>query len=95
MKINDLITGLDAKIQAENPIKPHGKMKHIKAYYQILHETKDLNGFQWFGYCQNSKGEYLHHFQKQEGKKWVELKVNEEDIENGNLEFMTLNQWAR
>jgi hypothetical protein len=92
MNLNDIILGVDAKL---NPQYKLGKMKHIKAYYQILHQTKELNGFKWFGYCENSKGEYLHHFQKQEGKKWIEIKATEEDIENGNLEFMAKNNLSK
>jgi hypothetical protein len=92
MNLNDIIIGVDNRINSQNKF---GKMKHIKAYYQILHETKELNGFKWFGYCENSKGEYLHHFQKQDGKKWLEIKASEEDLENGNIEFMTLHHLSK
>lgn len=89
--LKNIITTLDAKIQTENQTKQVGKMYHIKAYYQILHDVINLNGFKWFGYCEDSTGNYFHHFQKQIGKKWIEIKATDDDITNGNIVFMTEN----
>lgn len=51
-----------------------------KDYYRALKP----NGYQWFGLIDG-----LHHFSKEiESGKWAELRCREEQITNGDLEFM-------
>lgn len=72
-------------------------MKNKKEYYKELHNKMDLNGFKWYAGVKDSKGKYFHYFNKQEEGQyeWLKIKATDEDIENGNLEFMTKHNLTR
>jgi len=56
------------------------KMKHPKSHYQSL---PTYSGYKWFGF---EKGKHL--FQQKANKGYYSIKASEEDLENGNIEFM-------
>jgi hypothetical protein len=63
-------------------------MKHSKSHYKSITH----NGYQWGGYDGND----MHFFTKEvkEGYRvvgYLELKCSEEDLTNGNFEFMADN----
>jgi hypothetical protein len=64
-----------------------GQMKHPKSYYKNL---PTYNGYKWFGY-ENGK----HLFSKKEGNGYSTIKAKEEDLNNGNIEFMTQYGWSQ
>jgi hypothetical protein len=55
-------------------------MKREKCFYQSM---PNIYGFSWVGYWDN-----FHHFTKQIGDKWAEIRATDIDIDNGNLEDM-------
>ena len=57
-------------------------MKHHKQHYKDLR----YNGFRWFGFIDG-----IHHFSKKVTNGYLEMQLVEEDLENGNAEFMSEN----
>ena len=71
-------------------------MKHAKSYYMNL---PTFNGFKWSGYWNETDSQPKYHVFVSEAKVpttlyWY-IKATDEDIENGNLEFMALNNLTR
>ena len=58
-------------------------MKNTKEYYEDLQKSKDLNGFEWWVFIEG-----VHYFNKREGRGFVEVCCSEEQIDNGDIEFM-------
>ena len=61
-------------------------MKNKKEYYKDLHKSKDLNGFNWWGFIEG-----VHYFSKQEDVGFAEICCSEEQLDNGDIEFMCEN----
>lgn len=58
-------------------------MKNSKYYYKSLHETKNLNGFRWWGFIDG-----IHNFSNKEVDGWINIECTDDNIENGDIEFM-------
>ena len=68
-------------------------MKRKKAFYKSI----NINGYTWRGFWNK-----LHHFVKriddyknENYGKYIECSCNDADIENGNLNFMVVNNLTR
>jgi len=75
---------IEARIKVNKMAEGGGvgdKMKHPKSYYKNL---PDYNGYKWIGF---EKGKHI--FSKKESKGYATIKATEEDLTNGNIEFMT------
>tara|TARA_R110002050_G_scaffold57522_1_gene129664 strand:+ start:5865 stop:6803 length:939 start_codon:yes stop_codon:yes gene_type:complete len=59
------------------------KMKHLKSHYKNL---PSYSGYKWRGFS-NGK----HSFVKKDVKGYIEIEALEEDLTNGNIEFMAEN----
>jgi hypothetical protein len=54
-------------------------MLHLKSHYQSL----NYNGYTWSGYWSKR-----HHFTKREGAGYLHIQCTEEQLTNGDIEFM-------
>lgn len=79
-EFNEEDSSKDDKSRAKGTKKSKvSKMKHPEEHYKkITH-----NGFKWWGFVDG-----LHNFSKKEGKGFINMKVREEQLTNGDFEFM-------
>lgn len=62
-------------------------MQRNKDFYRSI---SNICGYYWVGYWDN-----FHHFVKQIGNKYAEIRVTDTDINNGNLNFMAKKDLTR
>jgi len=62
-------------------------MKRNKDFYRSI---TNINGYYWVGYWDK-----FHHFVKQIGNKWAEIRATDTDIDNGNLDFFAKRGFTR
>ena len=50
---------------------------------------KKINGYEWFDFDRG-----IHSFQKKTEKGWLLIECSEEQLHDGDIEFMTLHGWT-
>ena len=61
-------------------------MKYKKEHYKKI----NIGGYYWGGFWDN-----MRHFVKKEKRGYLSITCDEEDLENGNLEYMVENRMTR